>query len=195
MTPHVHDLLLIKSGSLSSADGVRPVWVSSFLAPNLWVVVRRAIAPAGLVSVGLRGSNRQQRWGGFAESSDEIERVRPSQLSSHMAGRTPMAVPALAALDWLEQQLDKRQLDWGPVGSVGFELATGQQVTTETSDLDLALFAPARLPETPHTRSLESYEGRPGKSGCTCRDSTLWLFLGRIRGRGKGSPRTAAGQL
>jgi phosphoribosyl-dephospho-CoA transferase len=56
-----------------------------------------------------------------------------------------MAVPALAALDWLEQQLDKRQLDWGPVGSVGFELATGQQVTTETSDLDLALFAPARF--------------------------------------------------
>jgi hypothetical protein len=72
MTPHVHDLLLIKSGSLSSADGVRPVWVSSFLAPNLWVVVRRAIAPAGLVAVGLRGSNRQQRWGGFAESSAEI---------------------------------------------------------------------------------------------------------------------------
>jgi phosphoribosyl-dephospho-CoA transferase len=145
MTPHVHDLLLIKSGSLSSADGVRPVWVSSFLAPNLWVVVRRAIAPAGLVAVGLRGGNRRQRWGGFAESSDEIERVRPSQLSSHMAGRTPMAVPALAALDWLEQQLDKCELDWGPVGSVGFELATGQQVTTETSDLDLALFAPARF--------------------------------------------------
>jgi phosphoribosyl-dephospho-CoA transferase len=145
MTPHVHDLLLIKSGSLSSADGVRPVWVTSFLAPNLWVVVRRAIAPAGLVAVGLRGSNRQQRWGSFAESSDEIERVRPSQLSSHMAGRIPMAVPALAALDWLEQQLDKCELDWGPVGSVGFELATGQQVTTETSDLDLALFAPARF--------------------------------------------------
>jgi phosphoribosyl-dephospho-CoA transferase len=31
------------------------------------------------------------------------------------------------------------------VGSVGFELATGQQVITATSDLDLALFAPTRL--------------------------------------------------
>jgi phosphoribosyl-dephospho-CoA transferase len=61
-----------------------------------------------------------------------------------MARRTA-AVPALAALVWLEEQLDKSELDWGPVGSVGFELATGQQVTTATSDLDLALFAPARF--------------------------------------------------
>jgi phosphoribosyl-dephospho-CoA transferase len=145
MTPYVHDLLRIKSGSMSSADGVRPDWVTSSLGPNPWVVVRRAPAPAGLIAVGLRGSNRQQRWGGFAELSGVSERVRPSQLSSHMARRTPIAVAAIAALIWLEERLDKSELDWGPVGSVGFELASGEQVVTATSDLDLALFAPARF--------------------------------------------------
>ncbi len=31
------------------------------------------------------------------------------------------------------------------MGSVGFELATGQQVVTGASDLDIALFAPTRF--------------------------------------------------
>jgi phosphoribosyl-dephospho-CoA transferase len=62
-----------------------------------------------------------------------------------MAHRARIVVPALAALSWLEGQLDKSELDWGPVGSVGFELATGQQVITATSDLDLVLFAPTRF--------------------------------------------------
>jgi phosphoribosyl-dephospho-CoA transferase len=31
---------------------------------------------------------------------------------------------------------------WGPTGSVGFGLATGRPVTTEASDLDLAIRAP-----------------------------------------------------
>jgi phosphoribosyl-dephospho-CoA transferase len=65
-----------------------------------------------------------------------------------MASRTRISLPALEALFWLELQLDKldkSQLDWGPVGSVGFELATGQQMVTATSDLDIALFAPTRF--------------------------------------------------
>jgi phosphoribosyl-dephospho-CoA transferase len=62
-----------------------------------------------------------------------------------MARPIRLALPALAALVWLEARLDNLQLDWGPVGSVGFELATGRQVISVTSDLDLALFAPARF--------------------------------------------------
>ena len=98
--------------------------------------------------VGIRGINRHQRWGGFADIADVNERLRPSQLFSSMASRTRISLPALVALFWLELQLDKldkSQLDWGPVGSVGFELATGRQVITATSDLDIALFAPSRF--------------------------------------------------
>jgi phosphoribosyl-dephospho-CoA transferase len=144
-SPRVHDLLLLRAGIVSSAGVAKPAWVSSSPASNLWVVVRRAIAPDGLVAVGIRGINRQQRWGGFADVADVKERFHPSQLSFHMACRTRIVVPALAALSWLEGQLDKSELDWGPVGSVGFELATGQQVVTGTSDLDIALFAPTRF--------------------------------------------------
>jgi phosphoribosyl-dephospho-CoA transferase len=144
-SPRVHDLLQLRSGVVSSAGVVKPDWVASSTAPNLWVVVRRAMAPNGLVAVGIRGINRQQRWGGFARISDASERVRPSQLSSHMARRTRIGLPALAALVWVEGQLGRSELDWGPLGSVGFELATGEPVISEQSDLDIALFAPRRF--------------------------------------------------
>jgi phosphoribosyl-dephospho-CoA transferase len=144
-SPRVHDLLLLRSGIVSYASVTKPAWVTSSPAGNLWVVVRRAIAPDGLVAVGIRGINRHQRWGGFAELVDVKEMVRPSQLCFRMACRTRIAVPALAALFWIEGQLDRSELDWGPVGSVGFELATGKQVVTATSDLDLALFAQKRF--------------------------------------------------
>jgi phosphoribosyl-dephospho-CoA transferase len=143
--PHVHDLLLLRSGSVSSADAVKPDWVTSSPTGSLWVVVRRTIAPGGFVAVGIRGFNRHERWGGFADLADVRERLRPSQLSFQMACRTRIAVPALATLYWIEGKLGKSELDWGPVGSVGFEIATGEQVVTVTSDLDLVLFAPTRI--------------------------------------------------
>ena len=141
----VHDLLLLRSGVVSSAGMVKPAWITLLESNDLWVVVRRVTAPVGFVAVGIRGSNRQQRWGSVADLADVKERLRPSQLSFHMARRTRIAMPAIAALSWLEGQLDKSELDWGPVGSVGFELATGQQVVTGTSDLDIALFAPTQF--------------------------------------------------
>src|ERR1700733_7707009 len=144
-SPRVHDLLFLRSGIVSSAGVAKPAWVTSLESSDLWVVVRRSIAPDELVSVGIRGIDRHERWGGFANLADVKERFRPSQLSYNMARRTRIAMPALAALSWLEGQLDKSELDWGPVGSVGFELATGQQVVTGTSDLDIALFAPTRF--------------------------------------------------
>jgi len=141
----VHDLLHLRSGVVSTAGVSKPAWVTLLEPSNLWVVVRRATAPEGLVAVGMRGITRNQRWGGLADLADVKERFRPSQLSFHMARRTRVVVPAMAALSWLEGQLDKSELDWGPVGSVGFELVTGQEVVTGTSDLDIALFAPTRF--------------------------------------------------
>ena len=146
--PRVHDLLLLRSGVVSSAGVAKPAWLSSSRAGNLWVVVRRAKAPDGLVAAGIRGIHRHQRWGGFVDLADVKESLRPSQLSSCMARPARLALPALTALSWLERQLGRSELDWGPAGSVGFELATGRQVITGTSDLDLALFAP-----TPFTRA------------------------------------------
>ena len=144
-SPRVHDLLLLRSGVLGSAGVAKPAWVSSSRAGNLWVVVRRANAPDGHGAAGIRGIHRHQRWGGFVDLADVKQRLRPSQLSSCMARSTRLALPVLAALSWLERQLCRLDLEWGPVGSVGFELATGRQVINATSDLDLALFAPKRF--------------------------------------------------
>ena len=144
-SPRVHDLLLLRSDVVSSAGVAKPEWVSSSRAGNLWVVVRRANAPDGLVAAGIRGIHRHQRWGGFVDLADVKQTLRPSQLSSRMAHPTRHALPVIATLCWLERQLGRSELDWGPAGSVGFELATGRQVITATSDLDLALFAPTRF--------------------------------------------------
>lgn len=143
--PRVHDLLLLRSGVVNCADVAKPAWVRLRSPSNLWVVVRRAIAPDGLAAVGMRGIDRNQRWSGFVDLADIKERLRPSQLSVRMAPPTRIVVPALAALSWLEGQLSKSDLDWGPVGSVGFELATSQEVVTGSSDLDITLFAPTRF--------------------------------------------------
>jgi phosphoribosyl-dephospho-CoA transferase len=143
--PRVHDLLLPRLGIVNCTNVAQPAWAELRSPDNRWVVVCRANAPDGLVAVGIRGINRHQRWGGFADLADIKQRLRPSQLSSCMARPARLALPALAALSWLERQLSRSELDWGPAGSVGFELATGSQVITATSDLDLALFAPTRF--------------------------------------------------
>jgi Phosphoribosyl-dephospho-CoA transferase MdcG len=75
--------------------------------------------------------------------------------------------PALKALREVIERWRDLSLPWGPIGGVGFELATGRQVTTEASDLDLgigcqqgrapACFCSIALPFTP------ACCGSPGK--------------------------------
>lgn len=69
----------------------------------------------------------------------------PLQLRVSLAHNSRREVPALKALTLVERELTDIDFSWGPVGSVGFELATGDRVITETSDLDLALFALQRI--------------------------------------------------
>ena len=45
----------------------------------------------------------------------------------------------------MEERWADLPLPWGPVGSVGFELATGRKVTTEVSDLDIVIRAKQRI--------------------------------------------------
>jgi phosphoribosyl-dephospho-CoA transferase len=66
--------------------------------------------------------------------------LAPSWISAHLR-RTP----ALQALEEVIERWQGLSLPWGPTGSVGFELATGHPVTTEASDLDLAVRATNRI--------------------------------------------------
>jgi phosphoribosyl-dephospho-CoA transferase len=123
----------------------KPPWITPALRHKPWVVVRRAPAPHGKLAVGVRGAARDQRWDGFIELSQVALTKKPSQLRCCLARDCRRMIPALKALAFIEAVLAQMDLDWGPAGSVGFELATGNPVATEESDRDVVLFASRRI--------------------------------------------------
>lgn len=143
--PRIHDLLLLRSAKLEAACIAEPPWVSHTLRRTPWVVVRRSLAPTGRLAVGARGEGREQRWGGLIEASQVALTKAPSQLRAALARESRRMLPAIKALTFVESLLADSKFDWGPAGSVGFELATGDPTTREGSDLDLVLFAPQRI--------------------------------------------------
>jgi phosphoribosyl-dephospho-CoA transferase len=142
----VHDLVQIDLDLLDPGWTAASSWVRRALRSCPWAVVRRPPAPLGQIAVGVRGRTRSERWGEFV-SKDLIRKiVQPEELlalerSSRRAARTP----ALRALRRVIEQWRDLTLPWGPIGSVGFELATRRQVTTEASDLDLVIRAEQRI--------------------------------------------------
>jgi phosphoribosyl-dephospho-CoA transferase len=117
--------------------------------------VRRALAPAGQVPVGVRGLQRNQRCAGQIRVPDLACCVTPEMLArcvledyaeqAGIAGNVP-GFPCIAALLGLAPRLQALGLDWGPVGGAGFWLASGLPVLRPTSDLDLLVRAPEPLP-------------------------------------------------
>ncbi|GAA2531462.1 malonate decarboxylase holo-ACP synthase [Winogradskya humida] len=142
MTPQVHDLL-----HLGDLDAVRranpdaPPWVWQHLAPSAWVVVRRPEASNGLIPAGARGDGRTQRQALDVPEASITEVVTPHQLTTRLLDQPPAGAiaEAMAMLRGWFTALDAAGLDWGPVGAVGFELATGRRVTRASSDLDIVI--------------------------------------------------------
>jgi phosphoribosyl-dephospho-CoA transferase len=145
-SPQVHDLLEIESGCLARGSIAQPPWVRKMLIDCPWVVVRRGEAPGGYIAVGVRGANRSERWGGYCAQRHVKRIARPADLLAlcRAAARVHRA-PALMALREVVKKWRGIPFLWGPTGSVGFELATGRPVTTEASDLDLAIRAPSPI--------------------------------------------------
>jgi phosphoribosyl-dephospho-CoA transferase len=145
--PQVHDLLQIDAHSLTADSVSQPPWVREALSSCPWVVVRRSQSPpAGQVSVGVRGASRSERWAGFCGESVIKKTVRPEELLAIARSSTQIhRTPALNALWEVIERWRDLSLPWGPTGSVGFELATRLQVTTDASDLDLAIGATNRI--------------------------------------------------
>ncbi|MEV4513948.1 malonate decarboxylase holo-ACP synthase [Dactylosporangium sp. NPDC049525] len=136
-TTRTHDLVRLADPS-AVLIGTEPAWVAESLAGAPWAVVRRGTAPDGQVAVGVRGPARHQRHAALVPTHAVQRVVRPEQLRP---GRDASAdrTPALAALRAIGPTLDGLGHDWGPVGSVGFELATGRPTTTPASDLDVVV--------------------------------------------------------
>ncbi|MFC0396945.1 malonate decarboxylase holo-ACP synthase [Paraburkholderia rhizosphaerae] len=147
-----HDVVRLRR--LTVLDG-EPVWVRDAFLSAPFAVVRRAQAASGFVAVGMRGSNRAQRYGTWVEDAGIEFSVAPEALVARepLPGREQLPVfAALAALRRASGCI--AQFVWGPAGSVGFELATGTPTATGSSDLDLLIRTPDRLNHTAAARLL-----------------------------------------
>jgi len=140
--PRVHDLLVLKPGSSAEAEAANPEWVRAALIQSRFVVARREAAPPGMIAVAVRGPGRDQRWAGFVTNQEVHQVIGPGVLGSQNANIARRSIPAIEALRYAEERLRPLTLEWGPVGSVGYELATGLSVTSLESDLDLVIYAP-----------------------------------------------------
>jgi phosphoribosyl-dephospho-CoA transferase len=146
-----HDLIRLREPTVIPGDVPLPTWVTTTLRRIPWVVIRRGFVRNGMMPAGVRGSIRSQRIACFVPLADIIESLSPEDLtdSHHPLDQTRIdAAPALAAMARVKPLLSGLGFSWGPGGSVGFEIATGQATATMTSDLDLVLRLNYRIDQT-----------------------------------------------
>jgi phosphoribosyl-dephospho-CoA transferase len=141
-----HHLLEIEANQPIFADVSAPAWVEEALRKSPFVVVRRGRTREQGIPVGVRGAERNQRWATFCHPKLVRSMLTPPQL---LAGNVPLAraetIPALRAFNLLKDRWMHLGRPWGPGGSVGFELATGNLVANEQSDLDIVIYADTRM--------------------------------------------------
>ncbi|MFA1507748.1 malonate decarboxylase holo-ACP synthase [Priestia aryabhattai] len=133
----VHDLLQLKEEAKLISYTPIPDWVEHSLAKAPFVVVRRAVHRDTMIPVGVRGERRNQRFGAFVSEQNVKQRIRPEDLVSLFQNVQSRNMPAIRALEKVAIIFEK--FVWGPTGSVGFELASGEEVITTTSDLDVLI--------------------------------------------------------
>jgi phosphoribosyl-dephospho-CoA transferase len=162
-TLHTHDLLLLRTESAvisTQSDSACP-----YLNPKQrpWAVVRRGRILDGLIPVGVRGSQRNERCAGFTRLSEVLESRRPDRLRLLLAEDSRRALQAFRTLSYLESHLVGLNMSWGPGGSVGYELASGIPTVRAESDLDFILFAPDKLDITEAQDLWRIIGSAPGK--------------------------------
>jgi phosphoribosyl-dephospho-CoA transferase len=141
-----HDLLEIDANQLIPAQAAGPNWVEESLRRSPFVVVRRGRVTEQEIPVGVRGPERSQRWATFCHPKVVKSVLTPPRLlGRNVPISRAAAVPAFRALNVLKVRWTDIDLQWGPTGSVGFELATGRPLTNQVSDLDIAIRARDRI--------------------------------------------------
>jgi phosphoribosyl-dephospho-CoA transferase len=146
MMRRVHHLLEIDAKQFCLVQDSLPRWVEEELRRTPSVVVRRGVEMELGIPVGVRGTARNERWAAFCDPKFVKRVIAPPQLVGCAAPAFRMdAIPALRSLRILEGRWSTIPYPWGPGGSIGFELATGSQVATPASDLDIVLYVDGRM--------------------------------------------------
>jgi len=144
-----HDLIRIKDCADFISSVQMPEWARRSLMQAPYTVVRRAAIVEGSIPVGIRGQYRHERFATLLSDRMIAEVISPEQLVRQKKWKQAPRYDQLAilkVLDDLDQLFQLYHFAWGPVGSVGFELASGVSVVKDNaSDLDIIL----RLPYFP----------------------------------------------
>jgi phosphoribosyl-dephospho-CoA transferase len=138
--PAPHDLVRIRTPEDLMEFDALPDWAIDTVRKVPWVVVRRAPQADFLIPVGIRGKDRSVRAAAFLSIFVIEKTVTPYDLAEIRPWRIwPRRMPAIEILDQIASDLAQFDLQWGPTGSVGFELATGHPSVENSSDLDLLI--------------------------------------------------------
>lgn len=139
-----HDLVRFRNIDNIIFDSPKPQWVIESLMRAPFVVVRRAPILGSVVPVGIRGGVRNQRLAAAIELENIIQRVTPEELALSKSWRINKHLQEIgisSALEYVDSILTQERINWGPTGSVGFELASEIITATENSDLDITIRA------------------------------------------------------
>lgn len=144
-----HDLLWLARGLATETGGPMPAWADAAWRRGAPVVMRReCVVDPDFIPVGWRGTTRGERLAAYAPRSAIVRHVTPESLACKQSWRQRPLLSEFApiiALSRLAAALDAVGLPWGPVGGVGFALASGLSVLHPGSDLDLIVRAHAPL--------------------------------------------------
>ncbi|WP_151811687.1 malonate decarboxylase holo-ACP synthase [Acinetobacter bereziniae] len=140
MQPQAHDLLWGLTEQCLPLDV--PEWVNHAIQRGDPVVVRRAVSGQGMIPVGVRGTQKSQRYA-LMMPEQRIEKcIKPEQLCALGVSQFPQWARKILHL---QTQMNSLLLQWGYTGSMGFELATGRKTVTAQSDLDVLIRTPKGL--------------------------------------------------
>ncbi|WP_410160642.1 malonate decarboxylase holo-ACP synthase [Acinetobacter baylyi] len=129
-----HDLLWGMTCEMLPEDA--PHWVKDAVGDDRPVVVRRAKSDSGIVPVGIRGMQRNQRFATHMNDNVITKCVQPESLVHQDLRLYPHLEQRLNAV---ASVMNHQHFVWGYTGSVGFELATGLKTVTQSSDIDLLI--------------------------------------------------------
>ena len=157
-----HDLIKVSDLSQLQWNGDNE-WATASIRRTPFVVVRRAEQTSDFIPVGIRGEQRNQRQAALLHRNGIEEIITPymlaKQKSWHSLDTQRRELPVLRSIDKVAAILDKWQ--WGPTGSAGFEIATGYPALKETSDLDIAVYAPQPIDNSEAEEVLQELDRLP----------------------------------
>jgi phosphoribosyl-dephospho-CoA transferase len=156
-----HDLIHIRGIVDLQSGQPFPAWVKEALLAAPWVVVRRATLYHDMIPVGIRGMQRCLRYAAWVPGENIGQIVHPADLidpANWQVDYPSDLPPAIGTLRLITPILQATGLPWGPVGSSGFELATGFSAIKSTSDLDIVIESSEKINVAWATTLLEDLE-------------------------------------